>query len=260
MASEKRLNFHRSSLAAAMSFALLASPAAAQTDAEDPPAVDPEAIAVIQQMGEALRALPAFSVDADLIWEEVMEDGQKIAVMENVAVDAQPPMKLRVEQTMPSRKRIFYFNGERATLWAPGIRYYTQVDFKGTVAEMIAEAASKYDYEIPLSDLFFWGADDKDIEALTSAQHVGLASIDGRICDQYALRQEGVDWQIWIEDADPPMPCAYSIVDLTDEARPTFNAVVRVTSQLEFSDGRFAFDPPEDALAIPFETVQDNEE
>lgn len=247
-------------LAVAMSLALMAGPAFAQTATEAPPAVDPETIAIIKQMGDALRALPAFSVDADLIWEEVMEDGQKITVMENVAIDAQPPTRLRVEQTTPARKRIFYFNGEQATLWAPGIRYYTQVDFKGTIAGMIAEAASKYDYEIPLSDLFFWGADDKDIEAITAAQHVGLASIDGRICDQYALRQEGADWQIWIEDADPPLPCAYSIVDLTDDARPTFNAVVRITSALEFSDGRFTFVPPEDALPIPFETVQDPKE
>ena len=210
----------------------------------------------LKDMGTKLRALPAFSVHANLAWEEVLETGEKTTVIEQVAIEADPPHGLRVDRSSPDRERIFYYDGKTATLWAPNIRYYTSVPFEGALSDMIADVASKYDFEVPLADLFLWGSNDDDLDAITSARYLGRARFGDRVCDQFAYRQPDVDWQVWIEDTEEGLPCGYSIVDLTDEAHPTFHATVKVTPEPEFADGRFTFSPPEDAVPIPFATAK----
>lgn len=249
----------RLAAAAALGASLFAGGAIAQTaeTTDEPPAIDPEAVQAVKDMGAKLRELPAFSIKATLLWEEVFESGEKTAVIEQVRIDADPPHGLRVERFSAERSRIFYFNGEKATLWSPEIRYYTDVDFKGTIAEMIAFAAEKHDLELPLADLFLWGAVSDDFEAVTAARYVGQTLMGDRVCDQYAFRQEDIDWQIWIEDVEALLPCGYMIVDKTDEARPIFEATITMTPETEFADQRFTFTPPEDSQRIPFATAED---
>lgn len=244
------------SAAAAFGLSCFAGAAMAQAPAEEPPAVDPDAIQAMADMGAKLRALTAFSIKGNLVWEEVLESGEKTAIIEQVVIEADPPKGIRVDRSSPDRRRIFYFNGEQATLWAPGIRFYTTVDFSGTIAEMITSVVEKYDYQLPLADLFLWGLDPAQFESVTAARHVGQAQFGDRVCDQFAFRQQDVDWQVWIEDSEAGLPCGYMIVDLTDDAHPIFQATLEVTPEAEFADSRFTFVAPEDATAIPFETTK----
>ena len=46
--------------------------------------IDTEALAAVTEHGERLRPLGTFSIDADLVFEEVMETGEKITVIEQV--------------------------------------------------------------------------------------------------------------------------------------------------------------------------------
>ncbi|MFV0474344.1 MAG: DUF2092 domain-containing protein [Pikeienuella sp.] len=242
--------------------ALAASGAFAQSP-ETPaeiPAVDPAAVQAVRDMGAKLRALPAFSGEAMLIWEQVFDDGEKNAVIEQVSLQADPPHGLRVEVSSPDRSRIFYYDGEKAALWSPISRLYAEIDQKGPLPEMISHMAEEYDLELPLADLFFWGRDEEDIAALEAARFVGHARIGGRVCDQYAFTQGDVDWQLWIEDSESTLPCAYMIVDRTDEARPVFHATVTITPEAEYADRRFSFAPPEDATRIPIAKAEAPEE
>lgn len=244
---------------AASGAAAQSADSSAETTAEAPaeiPPVDPEVVQVVRDMGEKLRALPAFSVEATVIWEQVYDDGEKSAIVEQVAVQADPPRGLRIEQSSPDRKRIFYYDGETATLWSPISRLYTDVKFAGALEDMISHMADDYDLELPLTDLFFWGLDQSDIDALTAARYVGRAQIGDRVCAQYAFQQEGVDWQLWIEETEELLPCAFIIVDRNDEAQPVYEATVKITPQDEYADGRFTFVPPEDALRIPIATAE----
>jgi hypothetical protein len=39
---------------------------------------------------------------------------------------------------------------------------------------------------------------------LTGAMAIGLATLRATPCDHYAFRQEGLDWQVWIQRGDKP--------------------------------------------------------
>jgi hypothetical protein len=239
----------RGTVLAALALVMVSGSAVGQATSE---AVDPGAISAVVEMGKRLRALKSFSVEAEMSSDEVLETGEKLTHLEHVKADVKPPSGLRVARVSTRRERIFFYNGERAVLWGPTTGYYTSIPFSGRLKELIVTAAQKYNYEVPLADLFLWGSDEEDAKEIVVGNYVGTAMVGDRVCDHYAFRQNNVDWQIWIDKAEGGLPCRYAIVDLTDEARPMFQATVRVKTGVVFDDARFQFVPPKDAAEIPF--------
>lgn len=231
---------------------LCAAPVAAQ---DTPAAVDPAALQALFDMAERMRALGSFTISAEIASEIVLTTGERLTSIDQVLLDAHNGKNLRIEKTSPTRERIFFFNGETATLWAPVTRFYTSTAFSGTNAELIAHLSNTYGFEAPLSDLFLLGTGDDDADAITQARYLRPANIGGRLCGQYAYRFENADLQMWIDTAEGGLPCAYQIVDRTDEASPTFFATLDIETIVNLDDNRFTFVPPDGAIAIQFEAV-----
>lgn len=223
------------------------------------PAVDPTALAALTDMSERLRDLESFSINANIASEVVLSTGERLTFLRDIFVEAHADTNLRIETTSATRERVLYFNGEIVTLWAPLKGLYTSNAFQGTNQDLIVHLANKFGYEVPLSDLFLWGVDADDADTITQARFIQPAEIDGRLCLQFAYRTETADLQIWIDTADTGFPCAYQIVDRSDEAHPTFFAVLNVEPIVNLNDNRFTFLPPEDAVSIKFRAIEEKE-
>jgi hypothetical protein len=165
----------------------------------DSNAVDPDAIAALEAMGKYLRTLKTIDVHAVVTHEEVQTDGQKVKTTSNVDVLARRPDRLRAEVADDRQPRTFYYDGKKFTLWAPRLRFYTTVDAPGTINELADKLEDRYDVELPLVDLFRWGTKEDDTKDITSATDLGPSVVDGVTCEQYLFRQDGLDWQLWIQ-------------------------------------------------------------
>jgi hypothetical protein len=130
------------------------------------------------------------------------------------------------------------------------MNYYATVPAKPTIREVLATAYEKFGIELPLGDLFRWGTPDDHRDNITSAVTVGYAKINGADTDQYAFRQGKIDWQVWIQRGDKPLPLKIVITDTSDNAMPEFGAVLHWTTTASFNDATFAFNPPKDAKSI----------
>ena len=108
---------------------------------------------------------------------------------------------------------------------------------------------------MPLDDLFTWDRGESDHTNLTSAHVVGPAKVAGRDTMQYAFRQPGIDWQIWIATGDKPLPLRVEIVASDDPARPRFEAELTWDTAVTFAADTFAFTPPTNAKLIPIRSV-----
>lgn len=222
---------------------------------QDNAAIDAEAVKALVEMSERLQALDDFIVSAEMISEEVLESGERLSSVEQVRADVNRPNNLRLERTSPGRERITYFDGEMITLWGPVTRYYASVAHVGDTRSLVTEVEKKHNIEIPLADLFLWDGNSAQVEVIREANYLGASVIGDRVCNHYAYRQEGVDFQIWIDTAAEGLPCRYMIIDLTDEARPTFQATLEFETEVTLDDHRFTFAPPSDAMRIIFETA-----
>src|SRR3954470_4343300 len=173
--------------------------AGARAAAPDTERIDPDAMAALKKMGDYLRTLNAFQVKADITTESVANDGEKIQLMTSADMIAKRPDRLRVEVVNPRQPRTFYYDGKDFTLWAPRLKYYATVAAPPTARELILKLEDKYDIEMPFVDLFKWGTPDANVSEITDATDVGPSVVNGVTTEQFAFRQKGLDWQVWIQ-------------------------------------------------------------
>jgi len=226
-------------------------PAARASQTPTQPAVAPEAIAALKKMGAFLRTLPAFTLHADTSTDEVLADtGQKIQFGSVVDYSFRSPDRLRADIIADRKQRQFFYDGHTRTLYGPREQYYASVPAPPTIRKTLEFAAQRYGLEVPLADLFFWGTDEARLEDIKAAIDVGPSSIDGVLCDHYAFRQADVDWQLWIERSDTPVPRKLVITTTTEKAQPQYVAKLTWNLTPQLDDALFTFVPPADAHKI----------
>jgi hypothetical protein len=218
-------------------------------------AIEPGAMAALDRMGSFLRNLRAFQVQADISADDVLVDGEKVQFDSTANLIAQRPDRLRLEITSARQHRFFFFDGKQFTLWAPRTNFYTTVPAPPNISELADELEAKYAIELPLVDLFRWGGPRSDSSAITAAKDIGPSEVGGTTCEHYAFRQNGLDWQIWIQNGDYPLPRKVVLTTTTDEARPQYVAVYTWNLAPSFNAGAFTFAPPSDARRIPIQEV-----
>jgi hypothetical protein len=220
--------------------------------------IDTAAMNALNRMGAYLRTLNEMQVKATVTTEDVLFDGQKVQMQSALNVIAQRPNRFFIEITDNRQPRQLFYDGKTFTMWAPRLRYYATIDtVPSSINEMAKILEDKYDIDLPLVDLFRWGTPDSHFEDIKSAIFVGPAVIDGVTCEQYAYRQEGLDWQVWIQAGKFPLPLKVVLTTTTDEARPQHEATYTWNLAPSYNDKTFAFAAPPDAKKITFAKVQE---
>jgi hypothetical protein len=204
-----------------------APPVQAQGTAAEAPAVDAAVMNRLAEVGSFLRAQKRFTVKAEASIDEVLTSGQKLQFASTVEYQVVSPDKLRASVRSDRKQREFYFDGK--TLTQVGLRagYYASVPLAGTIGEAMTVAAERYAIEMPLADLFLWGTPKAGLEDATSALLVGPAKIGGVECDHFALRQPGVDWQVWVERGARALPLKLVITTTDEPAQPQYAATLK---------------------------------
>ncbi len=235
-------------LATGLSVPLLAQqPSPAKSDLIEPAAID-----ALNQMGTYLRTLNDFQVTAAVTSEDVLADGEKLTYAHTTTVLAVKPDKLRVEIQGDQKSSLFLYDGKTFTLFARRAGYYATVDAPPTIGQLIDVASDKYGIELPLLDLFLWGGPRASTNEITEATDFGPGDVGGITCEHYAFRQPGLDWQVWIQLGDHPLPKKLVLTTLTDDARPQHTSVLTWNLAPSYNDAAFVFDPPTDAHKIVF--------
>ena len=140
-------------------------------------------------------------------------------------------------------------------MWAPRVKYYATAPAPATIIDLVDTLDAKFDIEVPFVDLFRWGTPESDVADITDATDIGPVSINGVTCEQYAFRQKGLDWQVWIQNGDFPLPLKLVLTTTTDEARPEHSSLYTWNLAPSYNDKAFVFDPPADAKKITFAEV-----
>jgi len=227
-----------------------AAPAAATSTAPAPPKVEPEAVAALSKMGNYLRSLKEFTVHGDTAIDLVTEDDQKLQFPGTVDYKVRAPDGLQLDVQSANRHRQLFFDGKQVTIWSPDTKFYATADAPGTIRDLLARAEDKYGITLPLADLFLWGTDKAPVSALTDARRVGEGRIGDCECEHYAFRQPGVDWQIWIQPGDQPLPRRFVITTKDDPTEPQYESTMTWNTNASLPASAFTFTPGRDAKPI----------
>lgn len=228
----------------------------APTSAPSAPAnsVDPEAVQALHTMGSYLQSLQRFRVITDLTGERVLADGQKLQHGANATLEVDRPHRLRAVMKSARTEREIIYDGKQATLYSPQQKYYASVPFDGTLAQLVEALRARYGVELPLADLFSWGTPDAQHQKFDSAMFAGQDYVGNDLCDHYAFRQAGIDWQIWIASGSKPLPRKIVVTRTDDDARPQSVSILSWQPDVSIKPSAFDFRPPAGAKRI--EAVQ----
>ncbi|MFL5580308.1 MAG: DUF2092 domain-containing protein [Gemmatimonadaceae bacterium] len=253
MTASARL-IRRTAIASAC-LALLPLGARAQTPPRSTPAIEPKAVEALRRMGAYLRTLPRYGVHAETVRDEVATDGQTIQLAGTVQYLVRTPDRFRVDLRTDRKRRQILYDGRSLTVYAPRRHFYATVPAPSTIVATLDTARRRHGIELPLADLFLWGTSRDGLKDVTAARYVGPAYVRGVDTDQYAFRQDGVDWQIWIERGKRPVPRKLVIVTTSLPSRPQFTATMAWDLSPAVGDDAFTFVPPRDASRIVLATL-----
>ncbi len=265
MLSHRRTLGTAAALALGLGLAFSAAPGLGQQTAKAPPAaaqpsddIDPEAVQALKRMSTYLATLQVFEVRADTTRDLVTNDGVRVQVGGVSDYRVRRPNAFRIDVTTDMRDRQFYYDGKQFTVFAPKLGYYATAAAPATILQTIDVLEKRYGIDLPLDDLFRWNDPASgQVEELSSGFVVGTAMVDGVATDHYAFRDKvkNVDWEIWIQQGDQPLPRKLVIVDRSDEARPAYTARLTWTLNPTFAADAFTFRPGPDAKQIHLATL-----
>lgn len=248
----------------ARAFCLLIATMTLGAQAEDAPPADdsapplnPHVIDKLIDVGDYLRSLPKFEVNAEVTRDTVLDSGQKIQTGSRTTLKVAGHDRLYAKADGDTQTREFFYDGKHLTQYSPYLKYYTTVDAPATVSETLHKIEQHYGIQVPTEDLFLLGRDQAQIDALKSAIYVGPSYIKGTLCDHLAFRQAGVDWQLWITRADKPLPCKLVITTTDVASFPEYSAVYSWNLAPKITPSAFTFTPRKGDVAIPLKKASE---
>lgn len=216
---------------------------------EQPNVVDPVALNRLEGMGKYLRGLKKFEVESNSTFDIVLENDQKTEFDAKIRYLVQRPDKFFAEIKSERKHRQYFYDGKKFTIYSPKEKLYGELEIRGTVGELVKQL-NEYGIEVPLSDLFVWGTEETKSRNITSAMFLNEEKKGNIIQDHFAIRQDKIDWQVWIQKGDSPLPekVLYEIND--DPARPKMSSTLKWKIKPNFNNSAFIFKAPKGSQKI----------
>jgi hypothetical protein len=169
--------------------------------AQEEPAIDPEALRVLETATNHFARMKRFVVVAEVGFDVVQDNGQKIEFGGVRTTLVQRPNQARIN----SRRRdgvhtVLILDGKNIWYDTPGDNAYGTAPQPGDLDSSLDFVADELDIPQPLSD--FLGVDPYKVltQGLTAGDVVGPSEIDGVACTHLAFRNDVVDFQLWVAE------------------------------------------------------------
>jgi hypothetical protein len=218
--------------------------------------VTPESVAALKRMSAYLMSLNTAEITSEGSLDVVTAEGQR------VQLDGVTNYKIRkpgfvIDYNSDLKSRRFIYDGKNFTVVSPKLGFYATVPAPATNREVLDLAYQTYGIRLPLEDLFRWNDPNSiRIDDLKSGYKLGTATLGGVATDHYVFREEAIDWEVWIQQGDQPVPRKMVIIDRTDPAHPTFIARLNWKVNPPLTDADFAFAPTKDQKRIDLATFE----
>jgi hypothetical protein len=203
---------------AALALVLVAGPAVSADG------VDPEADAILREMSDYLAGLAAFSMDADIDNEVVDLAGQKLQLSSSASVVLERPSRIRMSRRGGIADVEIIFDGKALTLHSKTRNVYVQRESPGSIDDALQTVSSEIGIDVSAGDFFYANPYSGLMTGAVSGAYLGWGYVNGIQCHHLAFRADHVDWQIWVQTGDTPLPMKYVITSKWVTGAPQYTA------------------------------------
>lgn len=219
--------------------------------------VEEEVLEILSRSSDYLANLKQFNVTAEFGFDVLQETGQKIEFGSHQEVTIQRPDRMRVDfSRRDGVNGSVVYDGKEIVLFNPEENVYAKVPFEGEIDAALDFLAEELQRPVPLKDFFAGNPHDALVEKIESGLYVGESTIGGVLCDHLAMRNDNVDFQVWIAKGDEPLPRRVVITYKNEEGQPQFwGQFMKWETTPEIDDRTFSYTPAEGAERISFAVV-----
>ena len=234
-----------------ISCAMLAGHIVFAGEASNPGSIEPEADRALRQMSDYLKSLQEFTLRTENTTDELALAGSKLQFGQTVDVYVKRPDRLRANAEGDLANQQFYFDGKSVTLFNRDKNVYATLEAPGTIEEALDYAQNAFDLSAPLADLIYPDAYSLLTQDVHSGHYVGLHLVRGIQCHHLVFIQDDIDWQIWIENSQTPLPRKMVITSKWLAGAPQFTALMSYwKTSAQLPEDLFVFTPPVTAQKI----------
>jgi len=220
--------------------------------------IDPDAESILKSMSSHLGETKAFSVNTDIDFEVVTRNGQKLQLSSFATAVLKRPAQFHIQRKGMIADAEFIFDGKTLTLYGKKRNIYAQMQVPGTIDDAIRAYELETGIPAPGADLLFADPYAMLSSGVVSSSYLGTAYVNGVECHHLAFREAKVDWQLWVQAGDAPLPMKYVITTKWHTAAPQYEIRFRDwDTNPQINDKRFTFSAP--AGATRLETIPANE-
>lgn len=237
---------------ALLGLALVPNVAAAQLD----DAADPDALDALDRMGAFLRGQTAFTLDVRLVTSAVLDSGRLVRSTGVARLQVRRPDRFHAALSADDRAEQLFYDGSTFTIYDPRRSLYAAFAAPPTMSALVRIIHERYGIDLPVGDLFAWGADRSSAGEVHTARRVDDAAVAGACCDHFVFRQTNATWHVWIERGLTPLPRRLVVSTTTALGAVEREAVLTWTLAPRLGNRTFVFVPPPGAMRVPVEGVR----
>lgn len=209
---------------------------------------------VLAGMAQFLASTPRFSVKVAAAYDAVQRSGEKIEFAENRTITVSRPDRLRVQTVRSDGTALLtYFTGRDIMLVDVTGNVYATTRQTGSLDAALMQYVSYLGMRLPLAVLLSSKVSAELDTRVRSVEYVEYTHVHGRAMHHVAGRTRGVDFQMWIADADAPLLQRIVITYRSAPGQPQYRATLSDWNLApDVQDATFAPKPPDGAQRVAF--------
>jgi hypothetical protein len=216
---------------------------------------------ILKSMSDYVASQKNISLTYDSDVEVITSEVEKIQFTSSGKVLLSRPDKVRASRTGGYADFEIVFDGKTVSGLGKNINAYVQIEAAGSIDQLIAKLRSMNLLTAPGADLLGSHIFDDLMADVIVAKHIGRGVVDGVECEHLAFRDLDIDWQLWVEVGDRPIPRKYVITSKGIGAAPQYTLRIKDwKADAPISADAFTFTPPPGAKKVAVEELGDVDE
>jgi len=221
-----------------------------------PPAakqIDAKATKYLKAMSDYLAGLKTFSFQVEEFFDDVQDDGLKLQFSNQRQMTVSRPNKVFGQAVGDTTDSQFFYDGTTVTAYDRKHKTYATEKVPDTIDAMLDDLHERFGIDRPLVDFIYSDPYKVLTEHTQTGTYVGLHHVGKTKCHHLAFRQKVLDWQIWIDAGNEPLPRKFLITFKRQVNEPQYLALMhRWDVNPALTDEQFTFQPPPNVRKVEF--------
>jgi len=213
--------------------------------------LDPRADEVLNAMSHLLASTPRFAFEAEEEFDEIPSGQPRLSLTNLRRVVIERPNRFAADVEGDSLNRSAWFDGRAFSLLDKSTNSYAIVPAPGSIDQAFDLLQENYGVSIPLVDLLYANPYAVLTETVTYSRYLGLHRAAGHLCHHLAFAQPTIEWQIWVDAGEQPLPRKMVITYVREPGEPQYTATItKWTLSPQVPETLFQFQAPDGAERV----------